>query len=85
MKVKIPIYKKVVTKSEVEIDIQKVIDRLLLTNQDQVVYSLIDILSEDIEEYIPELKDTEYEGTEDIKETISEELYKYLLRDVEVR
>lgn len=85
MKVKIPIYKKVVTKSEVEIDIQKVIDRLLLTNQDQVVDSLIDILSEDIEEYIPELKDTEYEGTEDIIETISEELYKYLLRDVEVR
>lgn len=85
MKVKIPIYKKVVTKSEVEIDIQKVIDRLLFTNQDQVVDSLIDILSEDIEEYIPELKDTEYEGTEDIIETISEELYKYLLRDVEVR
>lgn len=85
MKVKIPIYKKVVTKSEVEIDIQKVIDRLLLTNQDQVVDSLIDILSEDIEEYIPELKDTECEGTEDIIETISEELYKYLLRDVEVR
>lgn len=85
MKVKIPIYKKVVTKSEVEVDIQKVIDKLLLKNQDVIVDSLIDALNEDMEEYIPEIADVEYVDNEDLAETISEELYKYLLRDVEIR
>ena len=54
MKVKIPIYKKVLTKSEVEVDIQKVIDKLLLKNQDIIVDSLIDALNEDMEEYVIE-------------------------------
>lgn len=85
MKVKIPIYKKVVTKSEVEIDVQNVIARLLLDNQDAIVDSLIDALNEDMEEYIPEIADVEYVDNEDLSETISEELYKYLLRDVEIR
>lgn len=85
MKVKIPIYKKVVTKSEVEIDVQNVIARLLLDNQDAIVDSLIDALNEDMEEYIPEIADVEYVDNEDLAETISEELYKYLLRDVEIR
>ena len=85
MKVKIPIYKKVVTKSEVEVDIQNIIDKLLLDNQDVIVDSLIDALNEDMEEYIPEIADVEYVDNEDLVETISEELYKYLLRDVEIR
>lgn len=85
MKVKIPIYKKVVTKSEVEIDVQNVIARLLLDNQDAIVDSLIDALNKDMEEYIPEIADVEYVDNEDLAETISEELYKYLLRDVEIR
>lgn len=85
MKVKIPIYKKVVTKSEVEVDIQKVIDKLLLKNQDVIVDSLIDALNEDMEEYIPEIADVEYVDNEDLAESVSEELYKYLLRDVEIR
>lgn len=85
MKVKIPIYKKAVTKSEVEIDVQNVIARLLLDNQDVIVDSLIDALNEDMEEYIPEIADIEYVDNEDLVETISEELYKYLLRDVEIR
>lgn len=85
MKVKIPIYKKVVTKSEVEIDVQNVIARLLLDNQDVIVDSLIDALNEDMEEYIPEIADVEYVDNENLAETISEELYKYLLRDVEIR
>lgn len=84
MKVKIPIYKKVLTKSEVEVDIQKVIDKLLLKNQDIIVDSLIDALNEDMEEYIPELVDVEDVEAGDMIETVSEELYKYLLRDVEV-
>lgn len=81
MKVKIPIY----NKSEVEIDVQNVIARLLLDNQDAIVDSLIDALNEDMEEYIPEIADVEYVDNEDLAETISEELYKYLLRDVEIR
>lgn len=85
MKVKIPIYKKVVTKSEVEIDVQNVIARLLLDNQDAIVDSLIDALNEDMEEYIPEIADVEYVDNENLAETVSEELYKYLLRDVEIR
>lgn len=85
MKVKILIYKKVVTKSEVEIDVQNVIARLLLDNQDAIVDSLIDALNEDMEEYIPEIADVEYVDNEDLSETVSEELYKYLLRDVEIR
>lgn len=84
MKVKMPIYKKVLTKLEIEVDTQKVIDKLLLRNQDIIVDSLIETLEEDMESYIPELVDVEDVEAGDIIETISEELYKYLLRDVEV-
>lgn len=84
MKVKIPIYKKILTKLEIEVDTQEVIDKLLLINQDIIVDSLIETLEENMESYIPELIDVEDVEAGDIIETISEELYKYLLRDVEV-
>ncbi len=84
MKVKIPIYKKILTKLEIEVDTQEVIDKLLLRNQDIIVDSLIETLEENMESYIPELIDVEDVEAGDIIETISEELYKYLLRDVEV-
>lgn len=84
MKVKIPIYKKFLTKLEIEVDTQEVIDKLLLRNQDIIVDSLIETLEENMESYIPELIDVEDVEAGDIIETISEELYKYLLRDVEV-